>query len=100
MPVMDGYEATRILRSGKEYTALEGSSASDSLGTKGKGKDKLGKDDMASLQNLPVIAMTASAIQGDKEKCQAAGLDDYLPKPVEKNKMEEMLVKWVRKLDT
>jgi CheY-like chemotaxis protein len=98
MPVMDGYEATRILRSGTEYTVLEERSASGSLGAKGRGKAKSGEDDMKSLQNLPVIAMTASAIQGDKEKCQAAGLDDYLPKPVEKDKMEEMLVKWARKL--
>jgi CheY-like chemotaxis protein len=67
MPVMDGYEATKILRS------------------EGKGN---GNGD------IPVIAMTASAIQGDREKCTDAGMDDYLAKPVEKGRLEEMLVKW------
>jgi len=43
--------------------------------------------------------MTASAIHGDKEKCHEAWIDDYLAKPVEKGRLEEMLVKWVgRKL--
>lgn len=71
MPVMDGYEATKILRSeGKE-------------GDEGDG-----------YGDIPVIAMTASAIQGDREKCTDAGMDDYLAKPVEKGRLEEMLVKW------
>lgn len=38
--------------------------------------------------------MTASAIQGDKEKCQRAGMDDYLAKPVRGKVLENMLVKW------
>jgi CheY-like chemotaxis protein len=41
--------------------------------------------------------MTASAIQGDREKCQEAGMDDYLAKPVEKTRLEEMLLKWAGK---
>lgn len=76
MPVMDGYEATRILRTEKEYAE----------GKKGN-----------MLKDIPVIAMTASAIQGDKEKCHDAGMDDYLTKPVEKVRLEEMLVKWAGK---
>ena len=46
------------------------------------------------LSDIPVIAMTVSAIQGDKEKCLEAGMDDYLVKPVEKARLEEMLLKW------
>jgi len=71
MPVMDGYEATRTLRSGSEYAG-----------------------ENAPLREIPVIAMTASAIQGDREKCHEAGMDDYLAKPVEKARLEQMLVKW------
>lgn len=73
---MDGYEATRILRT---YSL----SAQDQTGAL-----------PAPLADIPIIAMTASAIQGDEEKCHAAGMDDYLAKPVEKARLEAMLVKW------
>ncbi|KAI5295566.1 hypothetical protein KEM56_005619 [Ascosphaera pollenicola] len=53
MPVLDGYEATKMLRN----------------------------DPIDSVRNVLVIAMTASAIQGDREKCLAAGMNDYLAKP-------------------
>ncbi len=46
------------------------------------------------LSVLPVVAMTASAIQGDKEKCEKAGMNDYLAKPVRGKTLEKMLVKW------
>ena len=49
------------------------------------------------LKDIPVIAMMASAIQGDKEKCNEARMDDYLAKPVEKARLEEILVKWARR---
>jgi CheY-like chemotaxis protein len=100
MPVMDGYDATQILRGTKEYAVLQESSASQHLERKGKGTDFPNKESLKSFRNLPIIAMTASAIQGDNEKCRAAGMDDYLPKPVEKDKLEEMLIKWSRKLNT
>jgi CheY-like chemotaxis protein len=98
MPVMDGYEATRILRTGDEYSRgeldpqlveneISGSSIAKGLELRGKGP----------LRDIPVIAMTASAIQGDKEKCHEAGMDDYLAKPVEKARLEEMLLKWARR---
>jgi CheY-like chemotaxis protein len=89
MPVMDGYEATRILRTSKEYSEADG----DELSLEGVdgGRDE---ENQMPLSKIPVIAMTASAIQGDKEKCFDAGMDDYLAKPVEKGRLEEMLVKW------
>jgi CheY-like chemotaxis protein len=98
MPVMGGHEATRILRTGDEYSRGEldpqlaekdrsGGSIENGLKLRGKGP----------LRDIPVIAMTASAIQGDKEKCHGAGMDDYLAKPVEKARLEEMLVKWARR---
>lgn len=69
MPIMDGYEATRILR---RDSALD-------LG----------------VRDVPVVALTASAIQGDREKCEAAGMNDYLSKPIAKDRLEKMIVKWV-----
>lgn len=50
------------------------------------------------LSEIVVVAMTASCIQGDKEKCTNAGMDDYLAKPVNKERLEEMLVKWAWKM--
>jgi signal transduction histidine kinase/DNA-binding response OmpR family regulator len=73
MPVLDGYNATHLLRHHKPYNTIE------------------------ALRRIPIIAMTASAIQGDREKCERAGMDDYLAKPVKKPVLEKMIVKWLEK---
>jgi CheY-like chemotaxis protein len=70
MPIMDGYETTRRLRNSADVSID------------------------ASLRMIPVIALTASAIKGDKEKCEAAGMDDYITKPVSKQDLEKVLVRW------
>lgn len=70
MPVMSGYSATHRIRHHRPYTTME------------------------NLRSIPILAMTASAIQGDKEKCQRAGMDDYLAKPVNAKTLESMLLKW------
>ncbi len=68
MPVMDGYQATRAIREGE----------------KGQGRAR-----------LPIIAMTANALEGDRQKCMDAGMDDYLAKPVKKAALREKLVNWL-----
>ncbi len=70
MPVMSGYSATHRIRHHTPYATME------------------------NIRTIPIVAMTASAIQGDKEKCQRAGMDDYLAKPVTGKTLEIMLVKW------
>ncbi len=68
MPEMDGYEATKQIRAGK-------------AGVKNS--------------NIPIIAMTANAMQGDREICIAAGMNDYLSKPIEPDKLLIKLNQWL-----
>ncbi len=65
MPRMDGYEASRQIRNFEERNSTEA--------------------------RVPIIALTANAMQGDREKCLDAGMDDYIPKPVKKDALFEML---------
>jgi signal transduction histidine kinase len=68
MPEMDGYVATRCIR----------------------------QDEQAhGGKRLPIIAMTASTLQGDPERCQAAGMDDYVSKPVQWEALIAVLSRWL-----
>jgi len=72
MPEMDGYEATRIIRKG-----AGGVLSSD----------------------VPVIAMTAHAMKGDREKCLEAGMSDYITKPVDPQIIAQILQRWLGRQD-
>ncbi|WP_426755334.1 HAMP domain-containing protein [Myxococcus sp. Y35] len=65
MPEMDGYETMRAIRKDLKYASL------------------------------PIIAVTAKALKDDREKCMAAGASDYLPKPVDTDKLLELIRLWV-----
>ena len=68
MPVMDGYTATRTQRTLEEEH---------------------------KMPRIPIIAMTANAMVGDREKCLASGMDDYLTKPLNRGLLEQTLRKWM-----
>ncbi|MBU2869809.1 response regulator [Colwellia sp. E2M01] len=70
MPEMDGYEATRKIRENK-YNEFDNS--------------------------IPIIAMTANAMKGDREKCMAVGMNDYLTKPINPDLLLEKLKHWILK---
>jgi signal transduction histidine kinase/CheY-like chemotaxis protein len=69
MPVMDGFEATRLWR--EQETRL-------------------------GLSRLPIIALTANAMQGDEERCLNAGMDGHIAKPINLHSLSHLLAKWLK----
>jgi CheY-like chemotaxis protein len=70
MPRMDGFAATRAIRSQE-----------------------------APGQRVPIIAMTASALEGERERCLDSGMDDFLTKPVDSTRVERVLHQWIADAD-
>lgn len=69
MPEMDGFEASNQIRSG-EAGALDA--------------------------RIPIIALTANAMKGDRERCMEAGMDDYLAKPLKSEELQAVILKWLK----
>ena len=91
MPVMDGYEASRRIRE------LELEAQSSKL--KGKKADEVsasGFELSARSGSIPIIAMTANAMAGDREKAMEAGMNDHVAKPIDVNQLFSCLAQWIR----
>jgi signal transduction histidine kinase/CheY-like chemotaxis protein len=69
MPVLDGYDTAREVR--RREVAL-------------------------GRRHIPIVAMTASAMRGDRERCLAAGMDDYIAKPIDSDKLDQLLARWLQ----
>jgi two-component system sensor histidine kinase/response regulator len=69
MPEMDGFEATRKVRQAESHNSLR--------------------------QRIPIIALTANAMEGDRERCLQAGMDDYLSKPFTQGQLMDVLERWL-----
>ncbi len=70
MPGVDGYEATRIVRERE--------------------------DEIGIMQRVVIVAMTANAMPGDRERCLQCGMDDYLSKPIDRIGLRHLLAKWLK----
>ena len=70
MPVMDGYQATQAIRS---------------------------PNTPVRNPNIPIIALTANALQGDRDKCLAAGMDDHVAKPINPQRLSDVLRHWLKR---
>ncbi len=66
MPIMDGYAASMIIRKDSRFN------------------------------DLPIIAMTAHALKGDRERCLEAGMNDYVSKPIDERELYTVLIKWIK----
>ena len=69
MPVMDGFEVTRLIRQGKAGSAFVA---------------------------IPIVAITALAMEGDSDRCIEAGMNDFIPKPVGKQDLERVIDHWLK----
>ncbi|HNJ42438.1 MAG TPA: response regulator, partial [Acidobacteriota bacterium] len=70
LPLMDGFETTAVIR----------------------------EQEMLSNRHIPVIALTANAMRGDRERCLAAGMDDYVSKPFQPQDFQSILERWLPKV--
>ncbi len=79
MPVMDGFDATRAIK-----RLMYGEDAF-----------MPGEEPVPTRAHLPVVALTANAMDGDREQCLSRGMDDYMSKPFRLDELEQTLLRWL-----
>jgi len=97
MPIVDGFEATRLIRQREQARGnVELGIENDELNI----VDSPPSIPHSTLsihhsRHIPIVALTANAMSGDRERCLAAGMDDYLTKPVRKEDLRGALNRWI-----
>ncbi|OQX20995.1 MAG: hypothetical protein BWK80_34805 [Desulfobacteraceae bacterium IS3] len=98
MPEMDGFEATRAIREWEKRVAGDRGQGAEfrqaQLPTQGTGNLQPAP---CNLPLVPIIAMTAHAMSGDREKCLEAGMNDYVTKPINPDALMAVMTKWVKR---
>jgi CheY-like chemotaxis protein len=79
MPEMDGFQATAAIRAHELDTGVRGTEFVP--------------------RRMPIIALTANAMKGDRERCLAVGMDDYLAKPFRQEQLEQVLRRWLEPIE-
>jgi CheY-like chemotaxis protein len=85
MPEMDGFEATRLIRE-REASLVQPDGKDERRTTTGEGR---------VTPHVPIVALTANAMQGDREACLDAGMDAYLRKPFTLQQLQVVLAHWL-----
>ncbi|MDH4153951.1 MAG: response regulator, partial [Nitrospira sp.] len=96
MPLMDGFETTRTIREREASNTVSssGCQASSAEPDHARTQHKPCDSKADSSPHIPIIALTANAMQGDRERCLAAGMDDYLSKPIKLEELRAALARW------
>jgi CheY-like chemotaxis protein len=95
MPIMDGYQATRKIREWEVGRRNAEVGRRNKIGKDSELKSKI-QNPKSKIKSVPIIAMTAHAMTGDRERCLAAGMNDYVPKPIDPEKLYFALIRWIK----